>query len=178
MAAKKPKSRPPRRPKPAAPPAPDSIEGRVGELQRLIALMNSAGVVEIELETPDQRLRVRMKEEHPGVVHVTGGPVVGQGVSAPAQRAPEPAVAAAPQRASGHEVTSPMVGTFYRASSPDAEPFVRTGQRVTHDATLCIIEAMKVMNEIKSEVEGEILEILVENGEPVEFGQPLFVIKV
>jgi oxaloacetate decarboxylase alpha subunit len=71
-----------------------------------------------------------------------------------------------------------MVGTFYRSSAPDAEPFVHVGSRIKPDAPLCIIEAMKVMNEIKSEVAGEVLEILAENGEPVEFGQPLFLVKL
>ncbi len=72
---------------------------------------------------------------------------------------------------------SPMVGTFYSAPSPEAEPFVRVGDRVDADTTICILEAMKVMNEIKSEVEAEIVEILAQNGEPVEFGQPLFVLR-
>ena len=77
-----------------------------------------------------------------------------------------------------YTIASPMVGTFYRSSSPDAEPFVQIGARIQAETPLCIIEAMKVMNEIKSEVSGEILEILVENGEPVEFGQPLFLVQV
>jgi acetyl-CoA carboxylase biotin carboxyl carrier protein len=77
----------------------------------------------------------------------------------------------------GTTINSPMVGTFYKSSSPDAEPFVRPGVRVVPDKTLCIIEAMKVMNEIKCEISGEILEVLVENGAPVEFGQPLFLVK-
>jgi len=74
----------------------------------------------------------------------------------------------------GEVFVSPMVGTFYRAPAPEAEPFVDVGERVTPDTTLCVIEAMKVMNEIKAEMEGQIAAILVENGEPVEFGQPLF----
>ena len=89
------------------------------------------------------------------------GPVAGGG-------APEP---------KGEVYKSPMLGTFYRAASPEAEPFCKVGDRVSADKTLCIIEAMKVMNEIKAEREFEILEILVKNGEPVEFGQPLFLIR-
>ena len=89
-----------------------------------------------------------------------------------------PAAAAAGDRvdeaAEGEVFVSPMVGTFYRAPSPEAESFVDIGERVTADTTLCVIEAMKVMNEIKAEMEGQIAAILVENGEPVEFGQPLF----
>ncbi|HKX46443.1 MAG TPA: acetyl-CoA carboxylase biotin carboxyl carrier protein, partial [Planctomycetota bacterium] len=91
--------------------------------------------------------------------------------------APEGAAPAAPAPAAGTQITSPMVGTFYRAASPDAEPFVQVGTRVVPDTVLCIIEAMKVMNEIKSEVAGTIVEILVENSDPVEYGQPLFVLR-
>jgi acetyl-CoA carboxylase biotin carboxyl carrier protein len=86
-----------------------------------------------------------------------------------------PATAAAEPQ--GEVFKSPMLGTFYRAASPEAEPFAKVGDKVTADKTLCIIEAMKVMNEIKAEREFEILDILVKNGEPVEFGQPLFSIK-
>jgi acetyl-CoA carboxylase biotin carboxyl carrier protein len=103
--------------------------------------------------------------------------------------APAPAAASAPSASSaptapeapaavkGVTINSPMVGTFYRSSSPEADPFVRVGTRIELNRTLCIIEAMKVMNEIKSEISGELLEILAENGEPVEFGQPLFLVK-
>ena len=88
---------------------------------------------------------------------------------------PAPAPAAPPE--SLHTITAPMVGTFYRSPSPEAESYVEVGHRVTPDTVVCILEAMKVMNEIKAEISGEIVEILVENGEPVEFVQPLFVIK-
>jgi acetyl-CoA carboxylase biotin carboxyl carrier protein len=75
------------------------------------------------------------------------------------------------------KITSPMVGTFYRAASPDGDPFINEGDRVTHDQVICIIEAMKVMNEIKAEMEGEVVSILIENGESVEFGQPMVTIR-
>jgi len=75
------------------------------------------------------------------------------------------------------EITSPMVGTFYRTANPDAEPYVSVGARIGEESVVCIIEAMKVMNEIRAECAGEIVDILVENGEPVEFGQPLFLVK-
>jgi acetyl-CoA carboxylase biotin carboxyl carrier protein len=92
--------------------------------------------------------------------------------------APVSPVGAAAGPPAGTEVfTSPMVGTFYRAPSPDAEVFVREGDAINEDSTLCIIEAMKVMNEIKAEMRGEVVEILVQNGEPVDYGQPLFAIK-
>jgi len=101
-------------------------------------------------------------------------------VQAPSATAATPAGALAGAPATeplGEVFKSPMLGTFYRAASPEAEPFAKVGDKVTADKTLCIIEAMKVMNEIKAEREFEILDILVKNGEPVEFGQPLFLIK-
>jgi len=101
-------------------------------------------------------------------------------VPAPAAVAADPAQAAqpaAPAEPQGEVFKSPMLGTYYQAASPDAEPFVKVGDRVTADTTLCIVEAMKVMNEIQAEREFEILEILVKNGEPVEFGQPMFLIR-
>jgi acetyl-CoA carboxylase biotin carboxyl carrier protein len=117
---------------------------------------------------------------------VRGGPAAGPAVyvqPAAAQAAPAPAAAPAaagpaPAKESrGIEIPSPMVGTFYRSPSPDASPYVEVGDRIGKDTPVCIVEAMKVMNEIKAEVDGEILEILVQNGEPVEFGQPLFLVR-
>src|SRR5205823_1945740 len=95
-------------------------------------------------------------------------------VAASAATAPAPAAA---KEARGLEIPSPMVGTFYRSPSADASPYVEVGDKIGKDTPVCIVEAMKVMNEIKAEVEGEILEILVQNGEPVEFGQPLFLVR-
>lgn len=98
--------------------------------------------------------------------------------AAPSGAAPSPAAPAAAAPVSrGIEITSPMVGTFYRSPGPDAAPFVDVGDRIAKNTVVCIVEAMKVMNEIKAEAEGEILEILVQNGEPVEFGQPLFLVR-
>jgi len=102
--------------------------------------------------------------------HYGSAPTPAAGTGAPA-----PADGALP--AGVKEVTAPMVGTFYTASSPDAEPFAKIGSKVTADSTVCIIEAMKVMNEIKAEVSGEIIEILVENGTAVQYGEPLFRVK-
>src|SRR4029079_4692168 len=109
-----------------------------------------------------------------GTVGGHAGPIAVGGGHAPA---PESPAKPAAKEVVGTAIQSPMVGTFYRAGSPEAEPFVTVGMRITPDKVLCIIEAMKVMNEIKSEVWGEVLEILAENGEPVEFGQPLFLVK-
>jgi acetyl-CoA carboxylase biotin carboxyl carrier protein len=100
-------------------------------------------------------------------------------MSAPAQHAnlpATPAVAAEPAQPEGHIVKSPMVGTFYRASSPDAKAFVEVGQNVAAGDTLCIIEAMKLLNEIEADQSGVIKAILIENGQPVEYGEPLFII--
>jgi acetyl-CoA carboxylase biotin carboxyl carrier protein len=156
-------------------------------IQKLIRMMKHDGVGELEVEDQKSGLRVRLKRggdappATPPLVQLMHGGVP-QHMVAPAPAAPaagQPAAASpepAPQ--AGTPIVSPMVGTFYRAPSPEAEPFVSVGSKIAVDERLCIIEAMKVMNEIKSEVAGEILEILVENGEPVEFGQPLYLVKL
>ena len=149
-------------------------------IQRLVALMQKGDLTELELEDSQAGLRVRLRrgQEAPPagspVVHVTQGgapalvtPMIGAAAAAEGL----PAAASAP---TGTPFPSPMVGTFYRSASPDSEPFVQVGTNFGADTTLCIIEAMKVMNEIKAETSGRILQILVQNGEPVEFGQPLF----
>ena len=155
-------------------------------IQKLVALMERGKLSELEIEDKDSGLKVRLKGEsafaatHAApMVHVVHGggaaaPVAGH---APAMSAGAPAAEAPKPVKQGTTINSPMVGTFYKSSSPEAEPFVRPGVRVVPDKTLCIIEAMKVMNEIKCEISGEILEVLVENGAPVEFGQPLFLVK-
>jgi len=154
-------------------------------IQRLIAMMKRAGVAELDVEDPATGLKVRVvREGAPGpssapVVHLLqgggGAPPMHPGYAA-APGAPLAAPVNEPAQ-QGTPFQSPMVGTFYRANGPDAEPFASVGTRVGPDTTLCIIEAMKVMNEIKSETSGEVVAVLVENGEPVEFGQPLFLIK-
>lgn len=155
-------------------------------IQRLIAMMNRGGLAEIDLEDSNTGVKLRLKRESatppaaPPMLHVlSSGPALTAPPLAHPSSAPIAAASEAPAKKEvvGTPIPSPMVGTFYRAASPEAEAFVSVGKRVTTDSVLCIIEAMKVMNEIKSEVNGEILEILVENGEPVEFGQPLFLVK-
>ena len=147
--------------------------------------MQQAGAVEIETDDgKGGRLRVRLKEgQPPTVVSATVAPQPGAVPAAtgtaPAQPASPPpleieAVLAPESPANEEPFVSPMVGTFYRAALPEAEPFASVGDTVDEEMTICIIEAMKVMNEIKAEMNGTIVEILVENGEPVEFGQPLF----
>jgi acetyl-CoA carboxylase biotin carboxyl carrier protein len=143
--------------------------------------MQKGELSDLEVEDTKEGLRLRLRrggEPVQGaapVVHVThaGGP-------APALPAAAPAAAAAPEAeapAQGTPFPSPMVGTYYRSPSPEAEPFVDVGDTVGPETVLCIIEAMKVMNEIKAETSGTIVEVLVENGEPVEFGQPLFLLR-
>lgn len=145
------------------------------DLKSLIELMNANGLSELEIEEDGAKIRlVKETSRKTEVVAVAAHmpQVVAQGHPAPAQQAE------APGETDIHEITAPMVGTFYRAPSPDIDPFVDEGMKVTEDATVCIIEAMKVMNEIHAEVTGTIVEILVDNGQPVEYGQPLFKVKL
>jgi acetyl-CoA carboxylase biotin carboxyl carrier protein len=140
---------------------PDDIFN-VKRVRRLIALMKKHDLAEIDLKHADQRVRIKR-----------GGEVV-VAPSAAAPRAAAPAAAAPPATDSKMVViTSPMVGTFYRASGPDSAPFIKVGDRIGPEKTVCIIEAMKVFNEIPSGVSGQVVAVLVENGHPVEFGQPL-----
>ena len=139
----------------------------VKKVRRLIELMKEHDLAEIDLRQADTRVRIKR-----------GGEVVAVPAPVPAAAAAPP-VAAAPAAAAAAEssrmltITSPMVGTFYRASGPDSAPFVKVGDRIGPESTVCIIEAMKVFNEIPAGVSGQVVAILVENGGPVEFGQPL-----
>ena len=149
-------------------------------LQRLIRIMKRGELTELEIDEQETGLRLRLRRggEAPSTqVHLVQGGAVGAAAPAPGPHAGPAAATAAPAASAGHTISSPMVGTFYRAPSPDAEPFVRPGTSFDEDSVICIIEAMKVMNEVKAEMRGEIVEILVENGEPVEYGQPLFLVK-
>ena len=143
----------------------------LAELKRLVALMRANDLYEVEMEEEGRRVRV-VRGGAPAVSLAAPAAPVAAGQAALAA-----APAAAPKESRGIEIPSPMVGTFYRSPSPDASPYVEVGDRIGKDTPVCIVEAMKVMNEIKAEVEGEILEILVQNGEPVEFGQPLFLVR-
>jgi acetyl-CoA carboxylase biotin carboxyl carrier protein len=138
--------------------------------------MVARGAVEVEIEDGAQKVRVRLREERSaGVMHYAHAP---QSMGTPGSPAAAHASAGASMPAAEGDVfLSPMVGTFYRSASPDAEPFAEVGDRIQAEAPLCIIEAMKVMNEIKSEFAAEIVGLLVENGQTVEFGQPLFRLK-
>ena len=144
------------------------------ELKEIIALMNEHGLLEIELEREGAKIRVRRGT---GAIGPEGVVVERIAPPAPAGAAPAPPAPDAPAQPSGTEIKSPMVGTFYRAPAPDAPPFVEVGQQIEVGQVLCIIEAMKLMNEIKSEMRGRIVAIPMENGQPVEFGQVLFVVE-
>jgi acetyl-CoA carboxylase biotin carboxyl carrier protein len=147
------------------------------EIRRLLDLMESAGVAEFELKEAGRRLRIRLKGEVVTAPLAVPAPVIAA-VSVPGSQAAPATAPPGPAPQAGTTVfKSPMVGTFYRSASPEAELFVKKGDKVGPETTLCIIEAMKVMNEIKAEVDAEVVEVLVQNGEAVEFGQPLFVLK-
>ncbi len=138
------------------------------KLEKIIALLKEHDLAEIEVQVGEELIRVRAKES-------TGVVVSHSSTLAP----PEAVSSSSGGQSAGNlvEVTAPMVGTFYRAPAPDAEPFVKEGDKVEVGQVLCIIEAMKLMNEIKSEVSGVVEKILVENGQPVEYGQVLFLIR-
>ena len=145
------------------------------KLKTLIDLVAESDISELEVTEGEGKVRIvkAVPEAAQQVVYAAPPPA--------AAPAPAPAVATATEAApselpSGHIVTAPMVGTFYRASNPGAAPFVEVGQSVTEGDALCIVEAMKLLNEIEADKTGTIKEILVENGAPVEYGQPLFVI--
>lgn len=140
------------------------------KLKTLIDLVAESGIAELEITEGDDKVKI-VKFSQAVQPVVQAAPVT----TTVAVAAPE-AVAAAPAAPVGHSVNAPMVGTFYRAPNPGASPFVEVGQAVKEGEPLCIIEAMKLLNEIEADKSGVIKEILVENGEPVEYGQPLFVI--
>lgn len=143
------------------------------KLKTLIDLVAESGIAELEVTEGDGKVRIVKTQQAAQAPAFVAAPAAAPATSAPA--APAASVAAEPA-VSGHIVKAPMVGTFYRAPNPSAPPFVEVGSSVKEGQSLCIIEAMKLLNEIEADKSGVIKEILVENGEPVEFGQPLFVI--
>ncbi|MDO8294650.1 MAG: acetyl-CoA carboxylase biotin carboxyl carrier protein [Gallionella sp.] len=144
------------------------------KLKTLIELVEGSGIAELEISEGEERVRItRTVAAAQQIYAAAPQPAAAPAAPPPAAVAAEPAKPAAPE---GHVVKSPMVGTFYRSASPGSKPFVDVGQNVNSGDTLCIIEAMKLLNEIDADQTGVIKAILVENGQPVEFGQPLFVI--
>jgi acetyl-CoA carboxylase biotin carboxyl carrier protein len=150
------------------------------DIKAIIDLMRKNAVTEFELEKQDFKIRLKRGangspavvayEDPPAVVYASPPVVAAPAPAAPAQAAPAPA-------SNELEIKSPMIGTFYRAPSPESAPYVEVGTEVNPDTVVCIIEAMKVMNEIKAEAKGVITQVLVENAKPVEFGQALFKIR-
>ena len=146
------------------------------KLKKLIDLVEQSGIAELEITEGEERVRIAKAG---GGVKESRSPAIAVGT-----QAGETAVSgvagtqtpAAPTQPEGHIVKAPMVGTFYRASSPDSKPFVDIGDAVKKGQTICIIEAMKLMNEIEADADGQIKAILVENGQPVEYGEPLFIV--
>ncbi|MDQ0168974.1 acetyl-CoA carboxylase biotin carboxyl carrier protein [Paenibacillus tundrae] len=150
---------------------------KLSEIKELIKLVDESSVQELEIENEGSRLSIRK----PGKTeYVQTTAVQPQVVAAPQVQPAAVVTETAPQADTTshlHKIVSPMVGTFYRASSPEAGPFVSVGDKVAEKTTVCIIEAMKLMNELDADIKGEIVEVLVENGQLVEYGQPLFLVK-
>ena len=142
------------------------------QIRNLVSLMGEYNLTEFKIESEGCNLCIRRGSD----VQAVAAPVVMAAPAPAAAAAAAPAAAPAVEAKPAVTIDSPLVGSFYRAASPDAKPFVQIGDQVTPDTVIGIIEAMKVMNEIKAEKTGVIKEILVENGQPVEYGQPLFVI--
>ena len=158
---------------------------KIEEIKTIVKLMSENDLTEFKIEAEDMHLCIKRGGQNANpIIAQTLSPVVAAPAAAPvaapvaAAPAAAPAAPAAPAAApAGETIDSPIVGTFYRSSAPGVDAFVKIGSKVEPDTTVCIIEAMKVMNEIKAEKSGVIKEILAENGQPVEYGQPLFVIE-
>jgi len=148
----------------------------IRKVKKLIELLEESGISEIEISEGEESVRIS-RYPKPGAV-ITAAPSM-PAAPAPAAAAPAAAPAAEPAAAPvrGQQVTAPMVGTFYSGPAPGSKPFVEIGTEVKPGDTLCVIEAMKMMNQIESEFAGRVVSVLAENGSPVEFGQPLFVIE-
>ena len=149
------------------------------KLKTLIDLVSESGVAELEITEGEDRVRI-VNRNGAAPVQVHQPVTVAQPMPVPApapEAAPAPAAAPAAPQQTGTPLTSPMVGTFYRAPSPGADPFVKVGDTVKKGQIVCIIEAMKLLNEVEADMDGTIKEVCVENGQPVEFGQSLFIIE-
>ena len=153
------------------------------EICELVRLVGTSGVARVDIELGDERIRIKGRRPPKQVVahvaEVGQAPVVAA-TPIPADPGADPAPASSPEpdvSDGQHIVISPIVGTFYRAPNPDADPFVRVGEQVGVGQVLCIVEAMKLMNEIECDIEGTIVKVFPDNAEPVEYGQPLFAVR-
>ena len=149
------------------------------EIKKIVEMMTENDLAEFLLE--EEAFTLQLKRGTAGITHIVSAPhhqmMAAPAAAAPVAAAPAAAPVAVNENAGLLEIKSPMVGTFYRSPSPDSDVFVQVGQDVTADTVVCIIEAMKVMNEIQSEVKGKIKKILVDNATPVQFGQALFLVE-
>ncbi|MDM5298691.1 acetyl-CoA carboxylase biotin carboxyl carrier protein [Bacillus pumilus] len=154
---------------------------KIEEIHELIKLIDESTIDEFTYE--NEGAKIKLKKNKEVVQQVAAQAPVAPVQAAPAQQAPKaqaPAQTEASEATASenlHKITSPMVGTFYASSSPEADPYVTSGSKVKENSVVCIVEAMKLFNEIEAEVKGEIVEVLAENGQLVEFGQPLFLVK-
>ncbi|MCF2922074.1 acetyl-CoA carboxylase biotin carboxyl carrier protein [Pseudoalteromonas sp. APAL1] len=153
----------------------------IRKIKKLIELVEESGIAELEITEGEESVRINRNNMSaaPAMQYAPqqyAAPAPAPAAPAPAAEAPA-AADAAPAAPTGHQVKSPMVGSFYSAASPEAAPYVEVGSKVNVGDTLCIVEAMKMMNQIESDKAGTVKAILVENGEPVEFDQPLFIIE-
>ena len=151
-------------------------------LKSVLKMLEGTDVVEVEVEEGGKKVRVRRADAHRAVATLAASPAPAVVVAAPppaaaVQASPSPAAMAHEAPANHHALKSPIVGTFYRASDPTAAPFAKVGDTVRKGQILCIVEAMKLMNEIEADVAGEIIKVHPENGHPVQFGETLFTIK-
>jgi acetyl-CoA carboxylase biotin carboxyl carrier protein len=154
----------------------------IRKIKKLIELIEDSDVAEIEIKEGEESVRISRSSSVPQPVahagmHYPMPPAPAPAAPAPAAEPPAVAEPAEEEELKGHIIHSPMVGTFYRASSPGARAFVEVGDTVSSGDTLCIIEAMKILNQIEADTSGKVIRILVENGQPVEYNQPLFVIE-
>jgi acetyl-CoA carboxylase biotin carboxyl carrier protein len=157
------------------------VEINIDQIRALADLAHEKNLAELEVADGEKRVTLKTAAAFISSVNVATAPVLPLPAPALPAAAEPTVVPPAPKAdalpANAYTVTSPMVGTFYRSPSPDSPPFVEVGQMVSAGQTLCIIEAMKLMNELESEVSGKVLKVLAENGQPVEFGQPLLLVE-
>ena len=173
----------------------------LSELRELVEFLKASGIAEFDMEREDLKVRLKFAGNEPAAAAAVGGidlaslarlmgsqgtaspapamPVAAEGdvAAAASVSAPDATAEAVDPHAGAHVVKSPLVGTFYAAPAPDAEPFVKLGEQVATGKVLCIVEAMKLMNEIEADASGEIVKVFVQPGQPVEYGQPLFAIR-
>jgi acetyl-CoA carboxylase biotin carboxyl carrier protein len=150
----------------------------IRKVKKLIELLEESGISELEIHEGEESVRISRYSQAPNYApQIAAPPQVSIPSSGAQPASPGESAPAAPEEISGHTINSPMVGTFYRAPSPGAKAFVEVGDHVNVGDTLCIVEAMKLLNQIESDKVGTVKAIMVENGQPVEYGEPLFIIE-